>query len=616
MLLTPALVFAQIGWQQWGQNQEHNGFVQTQGQNATTILTDIVYDPFTAAEERDTGGELLAHYQVPLVDGQDVFMEFKTGTFIECDPPGSGNPPPGQTDCGISAWNSQTWNEKRLHWQGNQLLTSWNFQSDWKAVRIELAAWEPVFHAVLANGYVYVPGFGGTIFKLQRGDGSLVKRINPFGNTLDPNTFVTGPLTADSNGNLYYNAIKFTDQTIGVYPGLVNSWLVKIAANDTVSMVSYPALLASVNPPTVCERGFSDATLPWPPSPTTPPKTAACGAQRPGMNIAPAIGPDGTIYVASRGHGDVSLFGAGGDRASYVAAVNPNLTLKWATSLTHTLNDGCGVLIPIGTVDPPPTGPYDLATFKGKCRHGANFGVDPGTNTAGSGRINDAGTSSPVVLPDGSIYFGAWGRYNVSRGHAFKLRGSDGALLATYDFGWDDTQAVFQHGGTYSIVTKDNHYDEEEGFYCNTDGTPVSQGGDPNHLPNVVCDYTGIPSGPFFITQLNSNLLPDWKFQSTETRNCHRNPDGTITCVNDGKHPNGFEWCINGPAVDGAGNAYVESEDGNIYVLGQGNSGIFTKPKFKLFTNLALGAAYTPFSIDENGRLYAQNNGHMFVVGQ
>ena len=613
MLLTPALLLGQIGWQQWGQNQQHNGFVQTQGQNATSILADMVYDPFTAAEERDTGGELLVHYQVPMLDGQDVFMEFKTGRFIECNPPGSGNPPPGETDCGISAWDSQTWNQRRLHWENGQLVEKWNFQSDWKAVRIELAQWEPVYHAVLANDFVYDPGFGGTVFKLQRGDGTVVKRINPFGTTLDPNTFVAGPLSADSNGNIYYNAIKFTDQTPGVFPGLVNSWLVKIAPDDTVSMVSYPALLSSVNPPTVCERNFTVATLPWPPSPTTPPRTGACGAQRPGLNIAPAIGPDGTIYTASRGHNPGS---GGGDRASYVVAVNPDLTLKWATSLTHTLNDGCGVLMPIGTVDPPPTGPFDLATFKGKCRKGANFGVDPATNTAGSGRINDAGTSSPVVLPDGNVYFGAWGRYNVSRGHAFKLRGSDGAILAKFDFGWDDTQAVFQHGGSYSIVMKDNHYDEEEGFYCNTDDTPVSQGGDPNHLPNVVCDFTNIPAGPFFITQLNANLQPEWKFQSTETRHCQRNADGTISCVNDGMHPNGFEWCINGPAVDGAGNAYVESEDGNIYVLDQGHSGIFTTPKFKLFTNLALGAAYTPFSIDENGRLYAQNNGHLFVIGQ
>ena len=599
-----------LGWPQWGQNSQHDSFVSTVAQDVNSVLADVVYDPFTAAEARDTGGSLLVHYQVAILAGNDVFMEFKSGRFIECDPPGSGNPPVGEAECGIAAWNSQTWNEKRLHWENGALVEKWTFQSDWKAVRIELAQWEPVFHAVLANDIVYVPGLGGTVFKVDRGDGSNLGRINPFG-TIDPNTFVAGPLSADSNGNVYYNAIKFTNQTPGVFPGLSNSWLVKIAPDDTVSTVSYPTLLASVSP-TTCERNFTAATLPWPPTPTTPPRTGACGAQRPGLNIAPAIGPDGTIYTASRGHNPGS---GGGDRASFVVAVNPDLSLKWATSLSHTLNDGCGVLIPIGTVAPPATGPYDLATFKGKCRVGATVGVDPATNRPGSGRINDAGTSSPVVLPDGNVYFGAWGRYNVSRGHAFKLSGSNGAILATYEFGWDDTQAVYQHGGTYSIVMKDNHYDEEEGFYCNTDDNPVSQGGSPNHLPNVVCDWTGIPAGPFYITQVNPNLVPEWKFQSTETRNCHRNPDRSIACVDDGAHPHGFEWCINQPAVDGAGNVYVESEDGNIYVFDQSHTGIFTTPKAKIFTNLAVGAAYTPYSIDQAGRGYGQNNGHLFVVG-
>src|SRR5215471_17033182 len=254
------ILFAQglpFNWPQWGQNPQHQGFVQTMGQAATSILADQVYDPFTAAEERDTGGDLLVHYQVPLVDGEDVFMEFKTGSFIECSPPGSGNPPPGETDCGISAWNSQIWNQRRLHWENGQLVEKWNFQSDWKAVRIELAQWEPVYHAVLANDFVYDPGFGGTVFKLNPGDGTVVTRINPFGTPLDPNTFVAGPLSADSGGNVYYNAIKFTDQTPGAYPGLVNSWLVKIAPDDTVSMVSFATLLANSLPPgNRCERNF------------------------------------------------------------------------------------------------------------------------------------------------------------------------------------------------------------------------------------------------------------------------------------------------------------------------------------------------------------------------
>jgi len=615
------------GWPQWGQNSAHQGFTSAIGQEPTTILADIIYDPFTAGEEADTGGELLVHYQVPILDGQDVFMEFKSGAFIDCVPPGSGNPPPGFDDCGISNWNSQTWNQRRLHWENGELVEKWNFQSDWKAVRIELAQWEPVYHAVLANDFIYDPGFGGSVFKLDRGSGEVVTRITPFGNPANnPNTFVAGPLSADSNGNVYYNAIKFTDQTPGFYPGLVDSWLVKIAPDDSVSMVSFSTLLANSLPPgNTCERNFSifAQPLPWPPlnpdgTCCRGPRMGNCGAQRAGLNITPAIGPDGTIYTGTRGHNPGS---GGGDRASFVVAINPNLTLKWATSLAHTLNDGCGVTIPIATEVMPANPPWDLTKFKGKCRIGATVGVDPATNRRGSGRINDAGTSSPVVLPDGNVYFGAWGRYNVSRGHAFKLNGANGAIMATYDFGWDDTQAIFQHNGTYSIVMKDNHYDEEEGFYCNSTDIfgnlipTVSQGGDPTIRSNVVCDWTNIPAGPFYITQVNPNLVPEWKFKSTETKACHRQANGQVICVDDGKHPHGFEWCINAPAVDGAGNVYVESEDGNVYVLDQGHNGVFTTFKSRVFTNLAIGAAYTPYSIDQQGRGYAQNNGHLFVFG-
>jgi hypothetical protein len=79
--------------------------------------------------------------------------------------------------------------------------------------------------------------------------------------------------------------------------------------------------------------------------------------------------------------------------------------------------------------------------------------------------------------------------------------------------------------------------------------------------------------------------------------------------------PASFEWCINMPAVDANGNVYVNSEDGNLYMLTQGHMGIFTDPGGKIFLVLALGAAYTPLSIGPSGRIYTQNNGHFFVIG-
>jgi len=69
------------------------------------------------------------------------------------------------------------------------------------------------------------------------------------------------------------------------------------------------------------------------------------------------------------------------------------------------------------------------------------------------------------------------------------------------------------------------------------------------------------------------------------------------------------------PAVDANGTVYVTSEDGNLYALPQGNSGVFTSPAANIFLNLAIGAAYTPLSIGPTGLIYTQNDGHLFVVG-
>lgn len=67
---------------------------------------------------------------------------------------------------------------------------------------------------------------------------------------------------------------------------------------------------------------------------------------------------------------------------------------------------------------------------------------------------------------------------------------------------------------------------------------------------------------------------------------------------------------MNAPLVDATGTVYANSEDGNLYAIGQG--GVLRQ---NLFQQLALGAAYTPASIDSGGRIYSQNDGHLFVAG-
>ena len=322
------LLFAIAGdaqnWPQWAQNAQHSGVVSVAGQNAAQQYADIVYDPFVPAEQAESGGDLVVHYQAPLVDGNDVFMEFKNGRYVPCVPAGSGKPFP----CGSDAWDQQVWSEKRLEWQDGALAELWRFDSDWKPEPDAgaLAGWEPVFHAALAGGFVYVPGAGGTVFKLNRNDGTVASRLNPF-QSMDPSIFVAGPLTADAAGNIYYNALKLA---IAADPKQNNpwgtdvpgAWLVKIGADDSVSLASFDSLTSGAPASgDRCVTTFSNRNLPWPPAPDSIPPTQACGFQRPGLNVAPAIASNGTIYTISRAHFN--------GRYAYLVAVNPDLTPKW-----------------------------------------------------------------------------------------------------------------------------------------------------------------------------------------------------------------------------------------------------------------------------------------------
>src|ERR1044072_9572749 len=75
--------FAQ-DWPQWGRDPQHSSQINVAGQNLNRNLADVIYDStvpgeISVANQLFGEADLLVHYQVPLIDGNDVYMEFKSG---------------------------------------------------------------------------------------------------------------------------------------------------------------------------------------------------------------------------------------------------------------------------------------------------------------------------------------------------------------------------------------------------------------------------------------------------------------------------------------------------------------------------------------------------------
>jgi hypothetical protein len=558
------------------------------GQPLKTTLLDFEYDPF-APTQAWQASSASAHYMTALTEEGAVYMETKSGIFS------------------TATYSTEAWGVTRFGTgAAGGLAAQWTAMSDWTPAGGSADFWEPVFHGALAGGRLCVPGSRGTLLALDKQTGSTVARITPDA-TWDGNTFVASPVTVDASGRLYFTVLRLSGQHVAVLrPGdegpsagadgsipsmsefygsdAVDSYLVSVDSHGSSRVASVAALLRSApKPADLCETIFADADLPWPPSPTAKPPTSPCGVQRVALNAAPAVGPDGTIYLVTRAHFT--------SRYAYLVAIRSDLTLAWATSLRDRFQDGCGVPRSMG-------GQLEPNGMPGGCAVGAPYGVDPATNRPGAGRVLDDSSASPVVAPDGSIFYGAYTSYNYSQGHLMHF-GADGTYLGAYPFGWDTTPAVYAHDRTYSIVTKDNHYGST-GSYCN----------DPRYCPTdrnaSAPDY---PEG-YFVTQLSPELNVEWSLQATNRESCERGDGGAAaSCVSD--HPASFEWCVNAPAVDARGTVYASSEDGWLYAIGQGGT-----VKGRVFQEATLSAAYTPVSLDSEGRIYSQNSGHLFVFGR
>ena len=486
----------------------------------------------------------------------------------------------GPTYTQLAAWETQSWGSA-AGTGGRRARRALDFREQLEAGAVQFDTnpfgagpiWEPVFQAASAGDYLWVPAARGRVFKVRKADGGVQALIDPFDGAADDHTYVAGPVAAGPGG-VYFNVIRL-DPLHPWDTDAVGSWLVRIAPDGAVSKVSYAGLVPSAPAAAApCKTRFSSSDLPFPPAPDAVPPTIPCGAQRAALNVTPAFSGDGAVFTVSRAQFN--------GRFGYLIALGPDLSFRWAASLRDRLHDGCNV--GVLTNGAP-----------GGCRPGTADGVDPLTNELPAAVVDDSSSASPVVAPDGSVLYGSNTRYNFAQGHLLKFSGQ-GTFEAAYGFGWDTTPVIHRHDGTYSIVLKENHYDV--GSYCN----------DQDACPRPRATVTPTDPEAYFVTRLDPGLAVEWQYRGTNTESCTRLPDESLDCVSD--HPLGFEFCVNVVAVAGDGTVYANSEDGNLYVIG--NDGQFRQ---SLFLGAAVGAAYTPVVLGRDGSVYTQNFGRMIVAG-
>ncbi|HLX65074.1 MAG TPA: putative Ig domain-containing protein, partial [Planctomycetota bacterium] len=210
--------------------------------------------------------------------------------------------------------------------------------------------------------------------------------------------------------------------------------------------------------------------------------------------------------------------------------------------------------------------------------------------------VPDDGTASPVVGPDGDVYFGVLENPfpgNNDRGWLMHFSSDLSAQKTTGAFGWDDTPSVvpasmvpsYTGTSTYLLATKYNNY------------ASVGSGNGNNKL--AILDPGASQVDPISGRTVMKEILtiagvtPDPEYDTT--------------------YPNAVrEWCINSAAVDPAtGSIYAGSEDGKVYRWN------LTTNSFTQVVTLTpgVGEAYTPTLIGPDGTVYAINNATLYAVG-
>lgn len=220
---------------------------------------------------------------------------------------------------------------------------------------------------------------------------------------------------------------------------------------------------------------------------------------------------------------------------------------------------------------------------------------DPRNGGTANANILDDSSGSPMVGPDGDVYYGVMSNpFNV-RGWMLHFSADLSQTKIPGGFGWDITASVvpaaavpsYTGSSSYLIFTKYNDYAGIDG------GTGVNRMAvlDPN---DTMVEPHASSNGLLVMKEILAiaGVTPD----------TNRLP----------QFPNAVkEWCINTAAVDPIGKAVLaNSEDGKLY-----RWDLTTNTLSSIVLSAGIREAYTPTLIGPDGTIYAINHATLSAVG-
>jgi hypothetical protein len=484
-------------WGSFGGTDQHTA----QAPVSSAPLNQVLWKTPVDLHPQYSGSDLLAHYGSPVITSANtVIVPVKTGTSDGFQVEGH---------------------------DGTTGATSWTETTDYTLPPHD---WTPSYSPVLtANGRLYYPGAGGTVYYIDNVDGtpSTPVRLAYYGidnynanpSAYKATVFIDTPLTADSSGDIYFGV-----RVTGSNPSNLVGGIVRIGADGTSTWVSAASAAGDTN----------IATVP--------------------LNCAPALSNDeSTLYIGVRSTG----------------------------------NEYYGYLVALDSTT--------LAT------QAKVFLKDPRNNFANSAGLLDDSTASPMVGPDGDVYYGIFGNpYNGSRGFLAHFSADLSQTKTFGGFGWDSTPALVpasmvpMYTGTssYLLFEKYNNYVAAE----------VSDGGDGvNSI--ALLDPNDTMTDPH--TSSNGLLVMNAVMTI---------PGPTRDTSFTGYQANAVrEWCINTALVDPATESIVmPSEDGKLY---RWDLSTCSFTQVVTVNPAGLGEAYVPTLEGPDGTVYTIENATLFAVG-